>query len=52
VTTVPWPVGVVDAHTHIFPPEVALEREPFIRRDAWFAALYGTPTAKIATAAR
>jgi predicted TIM-barrel fold metal-dependent hydrolase len=50
VTTVPWPVGVVDAHTHIFPPEVALEREPFIRRDAWFAALYGTPTAKIATA--
>ena len=50
MTTVPQPPDVVDAHTHIFPPEVGLKREQFVQRDAWFAALYSSPTARIATA--
>jgi uncharacterized protein len=41
---------IIDAHTHIFPPEVIADRERFCRRDAWFAALYGNPLARIATA--
>jgi uncharacterized protein len=50
VTTRRAPVPVIDAHTHIFPPEVIVDRERFCRRDAWFAALYGNPLARIATA--
>lgn len=41
---------VVDAHTHIFPPRVAADREPFRQRDDWFGSLYGHPKATIATA--
>ena len=42
--------GVVDAHTHIFPPDVRARREEFGRRDGWFDALYRAPTTKIACA--
>ena len=42
--------AIVDAHTHIFPPEIALRRELYVSRDAWFASLYGNPRAKLATA--
>ncbi|GBD15082.1 hypothetical protein HRbin25_00973 [bacterium HR25] len=41
---------VIDFHTHIFPPEVAREREEWLRRDRLFAALYGHRRAAIATA--
>jgi predicted TIM-barrel fold metal-dependent hydrolase len=39
---------VVDAHTHIFPPEFSRDRASLIERDAWFGELYGSP--KIALA--
>jgi predicted TIM-barrel fold metal-dependent hydrolase len=41
---------IIDMHTHIFPPEVIADREGFAARDAWFAELYGDPTARMATA--
>ena len=34
---------VVDAHTHIFPPEFGRDRTLLARRDAWFDELYGNP---------
>lgn len=46
----PQPTALIDAHTHIFPPEVAQQRDRFLARDAWFAALYSAPSARIATA--
>jgi predicted TIM-barrel fold metal-dependent hydrolase len=39
---------VVDAHTHIFPPEFSRDRLVLAERDAWFGELYGNP--KIALA--
>ena len=41
---------IVDAHTHIFPPEIADRRERFRQQDAWFARLYAAPKARLATA--
>ena len=41
---------VVDAHTHIFPPEVVRERERWLARDRWFGELYASPRARLATA--
>jgi predicted TIM-barrel fold metal-dependent hydrolase len=41
---------IVDFHTHIFPPEIIARREEFCARDPWFAALYGNPRAKMASA--
>lgn len=41
---------IIDAHTHIFPPEIARDPARFFDRDAYFAELYGHPTAKLATA--
>lgn len=43
-------VAVVDAHTHIFGPEVVHDRERFIRRDRWFEHLYAHPKARLITA--
>jgi uncharacterized protein len=40
---------VVDAHTHIFPPEFSRERASLGRRDAWFGELYGNPQISLAT---
>jgi hypothetical protein len=31
---------IVDAHTHIFPPDVVTRREIYHARDTWFGALY------------
>jgi uncharacterized protein len=42
---------VIDAHTHLFPPDVHLRREHYCRRDAWFGELYADPKAAIADAA-
>jgi hypothetical protein len=41
---------IIDAHTHIFPPDVARERDEYIRRDPTFAEMYANPKARIATA--
>lgn len=44
------PVRVVDAHTHLFPPDVIDRRQHFIGRDRWFGHLYENPRAKLAAA--
>lgn len=41
---------IVDAHIHLFPPEVACDRERFFRLDRHFADLYTNPRARLATA--
>ena len=41
---------IVDSHTHVFPPEVIRRREAYRERDAWFAALYASPRARLASA--
>ena len=41
---------IIDAHTHIFPPEICARREDYRARDAWFAQLYEDPRARMATA--
>jgi len=41
---------IIDAHTHIFAPEVAQQRERFFSRDRWFQLLYANPRARLATA--
>lgn len=43
-------VPVIDFHTHIFPPQMRENREPYIRRDRTFAALYANPKARMASA--
>jgi uncharacterized protein len=44
-------VPVIDAHVHLFPPEVVADRERFLVLDPHFAALYTNPRARLATAA-
>lgn len=41
---------VVDAHVHIFPPEMIARREQLLMVDAWFAEAFGHPKAKMTTA--
>jgi len=41
---------IIDAHTHVFPPEIAVGRERFIQVDPTFAELYADPKAKLASA--
>lgn len=41
---------IIDAHTHIFPPEFCAHREDYRARDAWFSQLYQDPRARMATA--
>jgi predicted TIM-barrel fold metal-dependent hydrolase len=43
-------LSIIDAHIHIFPPEVADDRARFVALDPHFAALYANPRARIATA--
>ena len=40
---------IIDFHAHVFPDEVRRDRDQFLRRDAWFATLYG-PQRKLAQA--
>ena len=40
----------VDAHVHIFSPDVVARRDSYLPRDARFAALYTDPRARMATA--
>ncbi|MCL4544915.1 MAG: amidohydrolase [Chloroflexi bacterium] len=41
---------IIDAHTHIFPPEIVAQRTAWCERDRWFGQLYASPRAKLATA--
>lgn len=41
---------IVDFHTHIFPPEVAGQRNEYVRRDPTFGEMYADPKAKLASA--
>ena len=41
--------GPVDAHVHIFPPDVIRQREAYLGQDAWFRRLYGSPEARMVT---
>jgi uncharacterized protein len=41
---------IVDAHTHIFPPEIAANRERFFAGEPEFKLLYDSQKAKLATA--
>lgn len=41
---------VVDAHVHVFPPDVVADRARFFPLDAHFAALYANPRARLVTA--
>lgn len=41
---------IVDAHTHIFPPEVVKDRERFLDDEPAFNALYADPKARMVTA--
>jgi hypothetical protein len=40
----------VDAHVHIFPPDMVEDREPYLEKDARFDALYRSPKSRMATA--
>jgi hypothetical protein len=41
---------IVDAHTHLFPPEIARDRDQYVAADPTFGELYGNPEAKLASA--
>ena len=41
---------IIDFHTHIFPPDIAQDREAWLASDAAFAELYASPKARLATA--
>ncbi|MFH1084285.1 MAG: amidohydrolase family protein [Chloroflexota bacterium] len=41
---------IVDAHAHVFPPEVIRQRAAYRQRDRWFGLLYANPRARLATA--
>ena len=41
---------IIDAHIHIFPPEVVAARERFCNLDSYFSELYKNPKARLATA--
>ncbi len=41
---------IIDAHTHLFPPEIRAHRAEYCARDPWFAELYSSPRARMATA--
>jgi predicted TIM-barrel fold metal-dependent hydrolase len=40
---------IVDAHTHIFPPDVVLRREIYHARDTWFSVCYENPKLLLAS---
>lgn len=41
---------VIDAHVHVFPPELIRERTSLLQRDPWFGVLYADPAAAMADA--
>jgi len=43
-------MNIIDAHCHIFPPEIIAERDQIASREAWFCELYRNPKHCLATA--
>jgi predicted TIM-barrel fold metal-dependent hydrolase len=41
---------IIDAHAHVFPPQIKKNRSKYIDSDPCFAILYSNPKAKLATA--
>ena len=41
---------ILDAHTHLFPPEIAANRDAYLTAEPTFAELYAAPEAKLASA--
>ncbi len=41
---------IIDAHTHVFPPEVIARRDALLRSDPAFREVYPDPTARLASA--
>ena len=41
---------IIDAHVHVFPPDMIRDRDAYCQRDRWFATLYTDPRARLATA--
>lgn len=41
---------IVDAHVHIFPPEMISRRKQLLEQDPWFGVAFGHPGAKMRTA--
>jgi len=41
---------IIDFHTHVFPPRIEENRQRYVRSDAFFAELYSSPKARLATA--
>ena len=42
--------SIVDAHTHVFAPEIVQGRERYVGHDLWFEHLYANPKALLITA--
>ncbi len=42
-------LSILDAHTHVFPPEIVAGRADFCLRDGWFSILYENPRARLAS---
>lgn len=42
-------VPVIDAHTHLFPPELVTDRSTHLNRDTWFAELFSSPNILMVT---
>jgi len=42
--------AIIDAHTHIFPPEIIRDRSAILDQDDWFGLLYRAPRIKMASA--
>ncbi len=42
-------IGLIDAHVHVFPPEMVRDREAHLGKDPRFDELYGSPDARMAT---
>jgi predicted TIM-barrel fold metal-dependent hydrolase len=42
---------IVDAHVHLFPPEVLGDRAAYLERDGWFRQLYSSERARLASTA-
>ncbi len=41
---------IIDAHVHLFPPDIVAARDAYLTRDEWFRDLYQNPKARMATA--
>ena len=45
IASIDYPV--VDAHVHVFPPHLVVDRSGWVQLDQWFGELYGSPAAKL-----